>query len=67
MIYYKVTHKYKLIDHVEKKNIGVYSSLEKANNDIKELELRDGFIDTKEGFPNTISTRKDNFLWIRTY
>lgn len=24
MFYYKVEHKYKLIDHVEKKNIGIY-------------------------------------------
>ena len=50
MIYYKVTHKYKLIDHIEKKKIGIYSSLENANKAIKELELKDGFIDTKNGF-----------------
>lgn len=50
MFYYKVTHKYKLIDHIEKKDIGIYSSLENANKAIKELELKDGFIDTKNGF-----------------
>ena len=50
MIYYKVTHKYKIIDHIEKKNIGIYSSLENANKAIKELELKDGFVDTKNGF-----------------
>lgn len=50
MFYYKVEHKYKLIDHIEKKNVGIYSSLENANNAIKVLELKEGFIDTKEGF-----------------
>ena len=50
MFYYKVVHKYKLIDHIEKKNVGIYSSLENANNAIKVLELKEGFIDTKEGF-----------------
>lgn len=50
MFYYKVEHKYKLIDHIEKKNVGIYSSLENANNAIKLLELKEGFIDTKEGF-----------------
>ncbi|CDR30638.1 Uncharacterised protein [Acholeplasma oculi] len=50
MFYYKATHKYKLIDHIEKKDIGIYSSLENAKKAIKELELKDGFIDTKNGF-----------------
>lgn len=50
MFYYKVEHKYKLIDHIDTKNIGIYSSLENANNAIKVLELKEGFIDTKEGF-----------------
>ena len=50
MFYFKVEHKYKLIDHIEKKNVGIYSSLENANNAIKVLELKEGFIDTKEGF-----------------
>lgn len=50
MFYYKVEHKYKLINHIDTKNIGIYSSLENANNAIKVLELKEGFIDTKEGF-----------------
>lgn len=50
MFYYRVTHKYMLFDHIEKKDIGIYSSLENANNAIKVLELKEGFIDTKEGF-----------------
>ena len=27
MICWKVSHKYKLIDHIERKNIGIYGSL----------------------------------------
>lgn len=30
MFYYRVTHKYMLFDHIEKKDIGIYSSLENA-------------------------------------
>ena len=50
MFYYKVEHKYKLINHIEKKNIGIYSSLENANKAVEELENKDGFVYTKEGF-----------------
>lgn len=50
MFYYKVIHKYKLIDHIENKNIGIYSSLENATKAVKELENNEGFIDTKDGF-----------------
>lgn len=50
MFYYKVIHKYKLIDHIENKNIGIYSSLENATKVVKELENKEGFIDTKDGF-----------------
>lgn len=32
MICWKVSHKYKLIDHIERKDIGIYSTLEKAKN-----------------------------------
>lgn len=45
MFYYKVIHKYKLIDHIENKNIGIYSSLENATKAVKELENKEGFID----------------------
>ena len=38
MFYYKVTHKYMLFDHIEKKDIGIYSSLEKANMEINLLQ-----------------------------
>lgn len=30
MICWKVSHKHKLIDHIERKDIGIYSSLENA-------------------------------------
>lgn len=31
MFYYRVTHKYMLFDDIEKKDIGIYSSLEKGD------------------------------------
>lgn len=48
--YYKVTHKYKLIDHYEKKEIGIYSTLELANDAIEILKNKPGFSSTVEGF-----------------
>ena len=50
MILYKVTHKYKLDNHFERKDIGIYSSEEKARNAVAELKQKTGFCDTKEGF-----------------
>ena len=50
MICYKITHKYKLQDHYERKDIGIYSSLLNAKNAIEHLKEKDGFRDTVEGF-----------------
>ena len=49
MILFKVTHKYKLDDHFERKDIGIYSSKEKAWNAIEELKPKAGFCDTQNG------------------
>lgn len=50
MIYYKLTHKYRLIDHIEFKTIGIYSSSENAKKAIEFLKEKEGFRNTKEGF-----------------
>jgi len=50
MIFYKVTHKYKLRDHFESMDIGVYSSISNAENAIEHLKDKDGFRDTVDGF-----------------
>ena len=53
MICYKVTHKYRLDDHMERKDIGIYSSLENAEKAIVLLKTKSGFIDTVDGFKIT--------------
>ena len=50
MIYWKVTHQYKLKGHIERKKIGIYSSVEKAENAIVSLKSKNGFKDTVDGF-----------------
>ncbi len=50
MFYFKVMHKYKLIDHYEKKEIGIYTSLEKAKDAIEGLSDKPGFKNTVYGF-----------------
>ena len=50
MICYKVIHKYKLIDHFERKDIGIYSSLANAEKAIELLKNKNGFKDTVAGF-----------------
>ena len=50
MIFYKVTHKYKLDNHFERKDIGIYSSDGNAQNAVEELKQKIGFCDTQEGF-----------------
>ncbi len=50
MICYKVIHKYKLQDHFECKDIGVYSTMSNAENAIEFLKDKDGFKDTFYGF-----------------
>ena len=47
---WKVSHKYKLIDHIERKDIGIYSTLEKAENAVALLKTKSGFKDTADGF-----------------
>ena len=50
MICWKVYHKYKLIDHIERKDIGIYSSLENAEKAVATLKDKNGFKDTVDGF-----------------
>ena len=50
MICWKVSHKYRLVDHFERKDIGIYSSLENAEKAIATLKDKNGFKDTVDGF-----------------
>lgn len=50
MFLYKVTHKYKLNDHIEKKQIGIYSSEKNALDAITILKQKSGFCDTQDEF-----------------
>ena len=50
MFCWKVSHKYKLIDHIERKDIGIYSSLENAQQAVASLKTASGFMDTIDGF-----------------
>ena len=50
MIYYKVVHIYKLIDHFECKDIGIYSSLANAEKAMTLLRDKSGFKETANGF-----------------
>lgn len=50
MIFYKVTHKYKLDNRFERKDIGIYSSEENARKAVEALKQKIGFCDTQEGF-----------------
>ena len=50
MIFYKVTHKYKLDGHFEQKDIGIYSSEQNARNVVEGLKQKPGFCDTQDGF-----------------
>lgn len=50
MICWKVSHRYKLNDHVESKDIGIYSSVERAQSAIELLKTKNGFKDTIDGF-----------------
>ena len=50
MICYKVLHKYKLIDHFETKEIGIYSSMENANSAIEQVKEKNGFVDYQDNF-----------------
>lgn len=50
MIFYKLSHKYKLDDHYEIKNIGIYSSRSLAESAANSLKEKSGFKDTPNGF-----------------
>lgn len=71
--YYEVDHKHKLIDHYEKKHIGIFSSLQKAEAAIKSLQNKPGFKDTPEGFKVKKIMRLlkyrllDNTYWVDGY
>ena len=73
MICWKVSHKYKLIDHIERKDIGIYSSLENAEKAVALLKTKSGFKDTADGFriTKTFCLFKprllDNTYWIDGY
>ena len=70
MIFWKVSHKYKRIDHIERKDIGIYSTKENAENAILALKNKSGFKDTVDGFRITkkFSLFKprllDNTYWV---
>ena len=70
MIYWKVSHKYKLVDHFERKDIGIYSSLENAEKAVALLKTKSGFKDTADGFRITkvLTLLKprllDNTYWV---
>ena len=70
MICWKVSHKYKLIDHIERKDIGIYSSLENAEKAVDSLKTKSGFKDTADGFRITkvftLFTPRllDNTYWV---
>ena len=53
MICWKVSHKHKLIDHIEHKHIGIYSSIENAKKAIELLKTKNGSKDTVDGFRTT--------------
>ena len=50
MFYYKVIHKYKSDDRDEIKEIGVFSSKEKAFQAIDAVKDKPGFVDHQDGF-----------------
>lgn len=50
MICYKVIHKYRLDDHIERKDIGIYSTHENACAAVAQLKDKPGFCDTQDGF-----------------
>ena len=70
MICWKVSHQYKLTDHIERKDIGIYSSLEKAEQAVALLKTKSGFIDTADGFRITkvfrifVPRLLDNTYWV---
>lgn len=70
MICWKVSHKYKLIDHIERKDIGIFSTVENAEQAMALLKTKSGFIDTVDGFRITKVFRLfkprflDNTYWI---
>ena len=43
MICWKVSHNYKLIDHIESKDIGIYRSLENAEQAVATLKNQKWF------------------------
>ena len=50
MFYWELCHNYKLFDHTERKDIGIYSSKEKAEEAMETLSQKNGFRDTLHGF-----------------
>ena len=50
MICWKVSHKHNLGEHVERKDLGIYSSLGNAEHAVALLKTKSGFIDTVDGF-----------------
>ncbi|MBQ8569686.1 MAG: hypothetical protein IJ446_10765 [Oscillospiraceae bacterium] len=50
MTHWKVYHKYKLTDHIEYKDIGIYSSKENAEKAISRLKTKNSLKDTVYNF-----------------
>ena len=49
-LYYKLTHGYIFDDRCERKEIGIFSSKEKANKTIDQLKTKPGFLEYPDGF-----------------
>ena len=50
MFFYKVIHRYELNGHYESKEIGIFSSKNKANEAVDMVKDQPGFVDYQDGF-----------------
>lgn len=62
--YYRVLHVYYLIDHVEVKDIGLFSTEEKAIQAIEQVKPFPGFSDHPDGFKIKKRMRRRRPKWV---
>lgn len=69
MVYYKVIHKHNLFDKIEKRRIGIFTTLELAEDAVNKLKKEIGFKQTSDGFKIVKIHRlfKPNYLDIIFY
>ena len=69
MVYYKVIHKHNLFDKIEKRLIGIFTTLELAEDAVNKLKKEIGFKQTSDGFKIVKIHRlfKPNYLDIIFY